>query len=94
MFALTLSGYWLGAVCLNAFGTFSLTNSFALKKNALFPLYNYKTILKIFILTYSEVPIYKRACSLKFFRFFSTLLAIFHAIDKNFHPARLLIYFK
>ena len=48
MFALTLSGYWLGAVCLNAFGTFSLTNSFGLKKNALFLLYIYNTIFNHF----------------------------------------------
>ena len=40
---------------------------------------------------YSEVP-NRRACSLRFFRFFSTLLAIFHLINKKFHHARLLTY--
>ena len=42
-------------------------------------------------LNYSEVP-NRRACSLRFFRFCFTLLAIFHVINEKFHPVHLLIY--
>ena len=51
-------------------------------------------VLVIMNTLYSEVPI-RRACSLRFFRFFSTLLADFHQCsfnksEKYFLPARLL----